>query len=71
MRKASVKHFDELRNKRRSVDLNMISGKNFAKHLEVFSKDKMRKWIKNAPKTINQTVTKPQLYIIYKLIANR
>ena len=31
----------------------------------------MRKWIKNAPKTIDQTATNQQLYFIYKLIANR
>ena len=49
----------------------MISGKGITEHLEVFSKNQMRKWIKNAPKTINQIVTKQQLYIIYKLIANR
>lgn len=31
----------------------------------------MRKWIKDAPKKIGASVTKAQLYFIYKLIANR
>ena len=34
-------------------------------------KDVMRDWIRRAPKKIGKSVTKQQLYFIYKLIANR